>query len=162
MAIPIISIIVAMDDKNGIGKTNELLWYISGDMKHFKGKTSGFPIIMGRKTYQSIGRALPNRKNIVITSDRNFQAEGCVITHSLDEALTEASKEENEEIFVIGGGQIYNLALPLTDKLYITKVEGDFGADTFFPDYRQFKNKISESPVFTEGNYKYNFLELSR
>lgn len=157
-----ISIIVAHDDKRGIGKENGLLWHISEDLKRFKALTTGHPIIMGRKTFESIGKPLPNRTNILVTRDSDYRAAGVVVTHSLDEALKEAEKSPgSDNVFIIGGGEIYRQALVRADKLYVTHVEGNFNADTFFPEYSQFKNKTFEQKG-SEGPYIYKFLELEK
>ncbi|MDQ3245085.1 MAG: dihydrofolate reductase, partial [bacterium] len=135
----IISLIVAIGKNNEIGKGNALLWSLPADIKHFKGATVGHTIIMGRKTYESIGRPLPNRQNIVITRDTNYTKEGIEVAHSLEEAINisrlNLDKEltEGQEVFIIGGAEIYKHALPIADKLYVTKVDQDFEADTFFP-----------------------------
>jgi dihydrofolate reductase len=158
-----ISIIVAHDDKRGIGKNNQLLFRISEDLKRFKKITLGHPIIMGRKTHQSIGRPLPARTNIIITRNQDFQSPGCLVTHSLAEAIKLAKQKDNQEIFIIGGGQIYQQALDqdLVDKLYITQVKGDYQAEIFFPDYSKFKKIISKKDS-QEDKYSYTFLELKR
>ena len=156
-----ISIIAAMGQNNGIGKNNKLLWHIPGDLKHFKEITSGNIVVMGRKTYESIGRPLPNRTNIIITKNNKFKAEDCLIKNSFNEVLKEAKSYKDKEIFIIGGGQIYKQALPHTDKLYLTIVDDEVQADTFFPDYSQFKNIISEK-VFEEKGLKYKFIELTK
>lgn len=125
-----ISIIVAIAKNNAIGKNNQLLWHISEDLKYFKRITSGHTVIMGRKTFESIGRPLPNRKNIVIS--RSVSAlQGVTVVPSIEEALQHTLGEE--EVFIIGGGTIYKEALPLAEKLYITYVDDFFEADTFFP-----------------------------
>lgn len=158
-----ISIIVAHDDKRGIGKNNQLLFRISEDLKRFKKITLGHPIIMGRKTHQSIGRPLPARTNIIITRNQDFQAPGCQITHSLAEAIKLAKQKDNQEIFIIGGGQIYQQALDqdLVDKLYITQVKGDYQAEIFFPDYSKFKKIISQK-TGQEGDYQLTYLTLEK
>jgi dihydrofolate reductase len=125
------SIIVAVSKNNAIGKNNALLWNIPEDLKHFKEVTSGHTIIMGRKTFESIGHPLPNRRNIVITRDDSYTHDGIEVFNSLIRAL-DACKYE-DEVFIIGGGEIYKQALPLVDKLYVTHVEKEFEADTFFP-----------------------------
>ncbi|MDP1883989.1 MAG: dihydrofolate reductase [Candidatus Moranbacteria bacterium] len=156
-----ISIIVAVGKNNAIGRDNRLLWDIPEDMAHFKAVTSGHTVIMGEKTYQSIGRPLPNRKNIVVTLNKELQAPGCEVRFDLDEVLQEYKNRE-EEVFVIGGGIIYKLSLPMADKLYLTVVEdAPEDADTFFPDYSEFKNVVSEKAV-DDGKYKLKFLELTR
>lgn len=156
-----ISIIAAIGSNRELGKNNKLLWHIPEDMKRFRELTNGHPIIMGRTTYESIGRPLPNRTNIIVTRDPDYKAEGCIVVHSLEEAITEAKKHEEEEIFVIGGGQIYSQAITMADKLYLTKVNGIFDADTFFPDYSDFTRVVS-SEKKQDNTYTYEFLELER
>ncbi|MBI1286708.1 MAG: dihydrofolate reductase [Flavobacteriales bacterium] len=126
-----ITIIVAADENNVIGKDNDLIWHLPDDLKFFKQKTSGHPIVMGRKTYESVGRPLPNRTNIIITRDKGFQAEGCVVVNALDEALSVA---KDDEIFIVGGAEIYKQAFPITDRIYLTRVHGTFDGDRFFPE----------------------------
>ncbi len=140
----IISLIAAIGRNNELGKNNQLLWQMPADMKHFREITSGHPIIMGRKTFESIGRPLPNRQNIVITRDQNYLSHGVDVVHSLDEALRLTSAlngkrfEETQdeiEVFIIGGGQIYKEAISRANRLYITRVDvASEGADTFFPE----------------------------
>jgi len=158
-----VSIIVALDDKLGIGAKNRLLWKIKKDFAHFKTVTMGHPIIMGRRTYESIGKSLPGRTNIIITRDKNYQAEGCVIVNSLEEAIKTA-KAEAGEIFIIGGGEIFKQAMEqnLVDKLYLTKVSGDFNAEIFFPEYESTFTKVITSRSDLEGDYQLEFLELQR
>lgn len=127
-----ISIIVAVAENNVIGKDNKLIWHLPKDLKHFKETTTGHFIIMGRKTFESNGRPLPNRTNVIITKDKNYKAEGCKIVHSLDEALDFAKNES--EVFIIGGGEIYKQAMPIADRIYLTKVHQPFEGDTFFPE----------------------------
>lgn len=129
----VVSIIVAKAQNNTIGAGNQLLWHISDDLKRFKAITTGHTIIMGRKTYQSIGRALPNRKNIVVTRDAEFVAPGCLVYGSFSDALSSCSAED--EVFIIGGGEIYQQALPLASRLYITQVHKSFDGDTYFPEF---------------------------
>jgi len=156
---PKISIIAAVAANLAIGKNNQLLWHLPEDLKRFKQLTTGHAVVMGQKTYESLGRPLPDRTNIVITLDKAYKAKGCIIVHSIEEALKEAKKVESEEIFIIGGGSIYRQFLPLADKLYITRVEKNFDADTFFPPYDEF-NKIAFSQPGQCGDLKYTFLEL--
>jgi dihydrofolate reductase len=156
-----ISIIVAVGKNRAIGHNNQLLWNIPEDMAHFREKTLDHTVIMGEKTFQSIGKPLLNRKNIVVTLDKNFQADGVEISNSLDEVLG-GYKNSAEEVFVIGGGIIYNLALPYADKLYLTIVDdAPADADTFFADYSEFKNVVSEE-AHDNGKYKFTFLELTK
>ena len=125
----IIAAIVAIDLNHAIGKNNQLLWHLPADLKFFKQTTMGCPIIMGRKTYQSIGKLLPGRKNIIITRNEDFKIEGAEIYQSLNDAI---SKCDSEKVFVIGGAEIYTLAMPIIKELYITIVKNKFDADTFF------------------------------
>jgi len=156
-----ISIIAVVGKNRAIGRNNQLLWQIPEDMEHFKKITWGKTVIMGDKTFLSIGQPLPGRKNIVVTLDPNFQAEGVEINNSLEELLKKA-KESAEEFFVIGGGQIYAQSLPYADKLYLTLVDDDpADADTFFPDYSNFSREVSRE-VHNNGEYKFTFLELTR
>ncbi len=126
-----LSIIVAISENNAIGKNNELLWHLPQDLKRFKAITTGHTIIMGRKTFDSIGKPLPNRRSVVITRDENFHHEGVTVVHSIKEALATVASEK--EVFIIGGGEIYKETLPLVDKIYLTTVHKSFEADTFFP-----------------------------
>lgn len=159
-----ISLIAAMDSKKGIGKDGKIPWHIAEDFKHFKSLTMGHPIIMGRKTFEAIGKALPGRTNIVITHNLDLarrQIEGIILVGSVEEAMEKAKTAPgSEEIFVIGGGQIYTQVMGIADKLYLTIIKGDFKADTFFPEYQNFK-KVSEESHESEG-LKYKFLELEK
>jgi len=129
-----VSIIVAVAENWIIGREGKLPWRLSDDMKRFKELTTGHAVVMGRKTYESIGRPLPNRKNVVITRQIGWKAEGCLIAHSLEEALEFAKKESaEEEIFVIGGAEIYKLALIHADTIYLTMVKAVVEGDTSFP-----------------------------
>jgi dihydrofolate reductase len=159
---PRISIIAAIAEKNrAIGKANKLLWHIPKDLKRFKGLTVGHVIIMGQKTFDSIGKSLPGRTSIVISRNPEFHPENIIIAESIEESLAKAKKIEKEEIFVIGGGQIYQQFMPIADKLYLTIVEGEFEADTFFPDYSEFSKIINEEKG-SDGKYNYKFVELIR
>jgi len=130
----IISIIVAMDEHRAIGKDQHLLWHLPNDMKFFKETTTGHTVIMGRKTFESLPKgALPNRKNIVLTSNPGAEYENCIVCHTLQEALKLTDSEG--EVFIIGGGTLYEQVLPIADKLYLTIVHHVFDeADTFFPE----------------------------
>jgi len=127
----VISIIVASSANNVIGAQGDLPWRLSDDLKRFKAVTMGKPIVMGRKTWESIGRALPGRQNIVITRRHDFAADGCDVVHSLDEAMSAAG--DVGEIMVIGGSQVYEIFLPAAQRLYLTRVHADVEGDTFFP-----------------------------
>ena len=128
----IVTFVVAAAANNAIGKDNQLLWNLPTDLKHFKKITSGHTIIMGRKTFDSMGKPLPNRRNIVITRNRDLKIEGAAVTQSLDEALEMCNNEA--EVFVIGGAEIYKAALDRTDKIYLTRVQKSFEGDAYFPD----------------------------
>ena len=159
-----ISIIAAIaGEKRVIGKKGRMPWYIPEELKRFKSITIGHPIIMGRKTHESIGKALPGRTNIVISRDLSYQAMGIIVVHSLEEALREAvGKPGDKEVFVIGGGEIYQQALPLADKLYLTVIDQEIEGDTFFPDYSEFKKIVWQSDEQESDGFKYKFLELKR
>ena len=130
-----ISIIVAIADENAIGKNNDLLAYISSDLKRFKQITTGHNVIMGKRTFHSLPkRPLPNRTNIVITDDTDEKFDGCITVHSIEEAIDNCSYEK--ENFVIGGGSIYMQFMPYANKLYITRIHKHFDADTFFPEIK--------------------------
>ncbi len=138
-----ISIIVAIAQNGVIGNDNELLWHISEDMRYFRAITSGHTVVMGRKTYESIGRALPKRRNIVL-SRQDITIEGCEVLSSLEAAV--AATQDEDEVFIIGGGEIYKQALPLAQRLYITHIEADFEGDTRFAelDFAEWQSIKSE------------------
>lgn len=129
----ILSLIVAIDRRGGIGKDNQLLWHLPADLKHFKSITTGHTVIMGRKTHESIGRPLPNRRNIVLSRRQIGKPDGYEVMGSLDEALI--SCQDEQKAFVIGGAEIYRLAIDKADELYLTRVDTLADADTFFPDF---------------------------
>lgn len=153
-----ISLIAAHDKNRGIGIHNKIPWHIPEDLKHFKEITMNHPVIMGRKTYESIGKPLPGRTNIVVTRDQNYSADVKVV-HSIDEAISYAKTIDQEEIFIIGGAEIFRQSIDKADKLYVTIVDGVYKADTFFPDYSAFKLS-STSDVKTFGGYMYRFREF--
>lgn len=158
-----LSIIVATDEENGIGKDKQLMWHLPKDLKFFKNTTSGHTVIMGRKTFDSIGKPLPKRRNIVITRQNNLNISGVEIFNTLADALKACADEE--EVFVVGGGEIYNQALPLAHKLYQTKVHHTFNADTFFPEINPSEwNLISREdyPKDEQHLYSFSFLILSK
>ena len=128
-----LKILVAFDENRVIGKNNALIWHLPADLKRFKALTTGQVIIMGRKTYESIGRPLPLRRNIILTHDKQFIAEGCEICHHPDDILNALSNEQ--EIMVIGGATLFELWLPIADCLYITYIDGEFEGDVFFPEW---------------------------
>ena len=143
-----ISVIVAVAENGTIGDKNTLLWHIKEDMKHFRTLTTGHPVVMGRKTYDSLGRPLPNRRNVVITR-QDIAIEGCEIAHSLEEALSLFTPDE--EVFVIGGAQIYAEAMPLADRFYLTVVEHPYEGDTAFPKWDREAWQLVSSERFEQG-----------
>lgn len=161
----IISTIVAVAKNNVIGKDNDIPWYLPADLKYFKKITTGHHIIMGRKCYESIGRPLPKRTNVVVTRNPFFIASGCLITHNVAEAVQLAKANGEEEVFIIGGGQIYEIALPHVDRIYLTEVDVKVDGDIFFPTIdpnnwnliKETKNKSDE-----KNEYDYTFKVLER
>ena len=128
-----LSLIVAAGERNEIGRDGGMPWHLPADLKHFKEVTLGKPVVMGRRTHESIGRPLPGRRNIVVTRNPGYHAEGCEVAHSLEEALRIAGTAA--EVMVIGGAALYREALPLAGRIYLTRVAGQFDADTYFPDF---------------------------
>lgn len=155
----ILSIVVAADEKNGIGQQNQLLCHLPADLKIFKQTTTGHCIVMGRKTYESIGRPLPNRTNIVISRNPDFTAEGIVVVASLEEAINYANKAEETELMITGGATIYNEAMPFVNKIYLTRIHHTFiEADTFFigVDETAFM-LVKTQPHEADANNEYGF-----
>ena len=156
----IISLIAALGRNRVIGKDNSLPWKLPADMKRFKELTTGKPVVVGRKTFESIGKALPNRKNIILTRDKDFKANGCIVVYSVDEALR-ACKEDNE-LMVIGGEQIFRQFLPIANKMYLTIISGDFDGDAHFPKYKKEEWKALKREEHKNEQYKFVFVELVR
>ena len=163
--VPKISVIVAVRKQdNAIGKkTGELLFRISDDLKRFKILTTGHPIIMGRKTFESIGKPLPDRTNIIVTRNTDYRVEGCLVAQTLEDAIKKGGETDNE-VFVIGGGEIYKQALPYADKLYLTVVDGAAEGNVFFPEWKNdFTKEISREERFDEKTgLKYEWVTLER
>jgi len=160
-----ISLIAAVADNNIIGNNNALLWHLPNDLRFFKKKTSGHHIVMGRNTYESIGggRLLPNRTSVVITRDTLFKRDGAIVVHTIEDAI--ATCPEGEEIFIIGGAQIYEQTIGMADTLYITKIEHNFIGDTYFPNIDQTQwNLVSSLPkeIDEKHKYKYSFLTYKK
>ncbi|MCL4339031.1 dihydrofolate reductase [Patescibacteria group bacterium] len=155
-----VSIIAAIGENRELGRENKLLWRIPDDLKRFKELTRGHPVIMGRTTYQSIGRPLPNRTNIIVSRDVSLKLAQCLVVSSVEAALQKAKETGSKEIFIIGGGQIYKQTINLADRLYLTVVQGRYPtADTFFPDYSRFAKIVAKSEGL-HNNYHYTFLTL--
>ena len=143
-----------------IGKNNSLPWKLSADLKRFKELTTGKPVVMGRKTFESIGRPLPNRINIIITREKDYKAEGCIVVHSVDDALKFA--KGNEEIMIIGGAQIYNEFLPLANRMYLTLIDKNFEGDAYFTEFDEDGWKEIKREEHDDGQLKYAFVDLER
>jgi len=165
----VISIIAAIGNNRVIGNKNRLPWNLSADMEHFRKLTKGKPIIMGSLTFESIGKALPGRDNIVLTRDPDYKAPGCKIAYSLQEALLLAENsplgKRTKEVMICGGVSIYKQYLPRTDRMYLTTIEGDFEGDAFFPEFnmKEWEEKERISYEADENNpYRYSFLTLER
>ncbi|KZN72914.1 type 3 dihydrofolate reductase [Pseudoalteromonas luteoviolacea] len=160
----VISMIAAMAKGRVIGDDNKMPWHLPADLQHFKKITLGKPVIMGRKTFESIGRPLPGRRNIVITRNAEYQAEGIEVASSTDEAL--ALVDKIDEVMIIGGGNIYNQFLPLCSRLYLTYIELDVEGDTRFPDHTSVGNWVEiESEVHEpddRNKYRYKFVTLNK
>lgn len=158
----IVSAIVAIAENNAIGKNNQLLWHMPNDLKHFKDVTSGRTIIMGRNTFDSVGKPLPKRRNIVVTR-QDITIPGCEVVKSVEDGLALCNGED--EVFIGGGAEIYRLAMPLTDRIYLTIIHHTFEADTFFPelDEKEWNEVKREDFGADEKNaYPYSFITLER
>ena len=156
-----ISIIVAMSQNSVIGYKNELPWHISEDLKNFRKITINHSVIMGRKTYDSIGKPLKDRRNIVISRNALLKIDGVEVVDSLEKAIYKTA--ESSETFIIGGQQIYSIALPVATHMYITKVNGIFDGDAFFPDFAEDEWKeISREDLITEKNLRFSFLKYEK
>ncbi len=158
----IISIVVAMSSNRAIGLNNQLPWNLPADLKHFKDVTMGKPIIMGRKTHESIGRALPGRKNIIVTRDQNYQAKDCVVAHNIEDALQAAS--DVEEVAIIGGENIFKQTMDKVNRIYLTVIHEDIDGDTFFPELGEEWHEVERKDCTPDekNQYHYSFLILER
>lgn len=150
-----ISLIVAHDKNRVIGYENDMPWHLPGDLQYFKETTMGKPVIMGRKTFESIGRPLPGRRNIVITRNASYTADGIELVGSLEAAL--ALVVDVPEVMVIGGEQIFTQALPLADRLYITLIDYEFVGDTYFPAYEGWQMVSEREPIGTPDGYTFKY-----
>lgn len=156
-----ISLMVAHDPNYVIGKDNALPWHIPEDLAYFKKHTVGKGMVMGRNTYESIGRPLPKRRNIIVTRNKAYRAEGADVVHTLEDAIRLA-KEVHEEVMVIGGEQIFRTVLPTADRLYITLIHKNFDGDTYFPQYGEDWKLVSESPQHMSGDIPFSYLVFER
>lgn len=161
----LLSLIVAVAQNGVIGRDNQLIWHLPNDLKQFKRLTTGHPIIMGRKTFDSIGKPLPNRTSIVITRSKEWAHEGVVVVHSVEEAIAVAQQTQTDEAFVIGGAEIYRKMLPLANKLYLTEVKADFEGDAYFEELSveewEEVNRVVH-PVDEKHVVPFDFVELVR
>lgn len=158
-----IALVAAMDKNRLIGANNKLPWHLPADLAHFKKVTLHKPVVMGRKTFESIGRPLPNRRNIIISRNANYSAEGCEVFSSLEAVLDALHNEP--EIMIIGGGQLFDEILPRADILYLTIIDAKFDGDVYFPDWNANEWQESESQAYAaddKNNYAMNFITLVR
>jgi len=156
------TIVVAISENHVIGKDNKLLWYMPNDLKHFKEITTGHPVIMGRKTYDSVGKPLPNRRNIIITR-KKITIEGCEVVNSIEEAFLLCTDEP--EVFIVGGAEIYRQSINLTDRIYLTIIHKEFEGDSFFPEIskKEWKEVFREDHQPDHKNtLPYSFITLER
>jgi dihydrofolate reductase len=164
-----VAVIVAVAQNRVIGIDNQLPWHLPNDLKHFKQLTLGKPILMGRKTFESIGKPLPGRTNIVLTREADFHAEGIHVAHSIEEALAlaraQCAVQGSDELMVIGGDRIYEQCLPLADRLYLTQVHAQVAGDAYFPDvdFSEWQEMAREDfPAQAPNQYDYSFVVLDR
>ncbi|BDD03692.1 dihydrofolate reductase [Aureibacter tunicatorum] len=160
-----LKIVVAKASNNVIGKDNELIWHLPADLKHFKKVTMGGAMLMGRKTFESIGRPLPGRLNVVITRNEGFEAEGCIVVKSIDEGVKASQQQGYDDIYVIGGGNIYAQTLSKVNTIYLTEIDGNFEGDVYFPELELSEWNIEEREDFQpddKNKHAYSFLKLVR
>lgn len=161
--MPEVTLIAAAGENNELGKEKDLVWHLPDDFKRFKQLTSGHYIIMGRKTFETFPKLLPNRTHVIITRKKDYSPEGAIVVHSIQEAL-KVSKNDSRP-FVIGGGEIYKLSLPKADRIELTRVHGSFDADTFFPEFDEEHWKLVSSefhPKDEKHNYSFTYLTYDR
>lgn len=160
-----LKILVAFDENRVIGKNNALIWHLPADLKRFKALTTGHVIIMGRKTYESIGRPLPNRTTIVISRQQDLNIEGVILAHSVEEAILKAKSISRDDIFIVGGAEIYQLSLPLADQILVTQLHDIFEGDAFFPEISPAIWEVTEQErgVTDEQNaYQFSYITYAR
>ncbi len=161
----IVSLVVAAAENNAIGKNNQLLWYLPNDLKFFKNTTWGMPVIMGRKTFESVNKPLPGRMNIVITKQAGWKSDGVTVASSLNDALQKAEAANYKQAFVIGGGEIYKQALPQADVVYLTRVHAEIDGDIFFPALNDDEWQLESNDDFGKDEkhqYAYSFQKWVR
>lgn len=155
-----ISLVVAASENNAIGKNNQLIWHLPNDLKFFKNTTWGFPVIMGRKSFESVNKPLPGRTNIVITTNPDWKVETVIVVKDLKDAIQKAAETNSKQIFIIGGGEIYKQSMDIADSIYITRVHADLEGDTFFPEIDKSKWKLTSNQDFEADEkhaYSYSF-----
>ncbi len=160
-----LKILVAFDENRVIGKNNALIWHLPADLKRFKALTTGHVIIMGRKTFESIGRPLPNRTTVVISRQQDLKIEGVILAHSVEEAILKAKSISRGDIFIVGGAEIYQLSLPLADQILVTQLHDIFEGDAFFPEISSDMWEIAEQErgITDEQNaYQFSYLTYTR
>lgn len=160
-----LKILVAFDENRVIGKNNTLIWHLPADLKRFKTLTTGHVIIMGRKTFESIGKPLPNRTTIVISRQADLKIDGAIITHSVEEAILKAKSITREDIFIVGGAEIYALSLALADQILVTQLHDIFDGDAYFPEIPSESWEVTENErgITDEKNaYQYSYITYSR
>ncbi len=160
---PIISLVCAMAKNRVIGQDNKMPWHLPADLKHFKAVTMSKPIVMGRKTYESIGRPLPGRQNVIISRNTGYTVDGCDVVHSIDEAIELLST--HEEIMIIGGGFLYSQMISQADKLYLTFIDLEVDGDTLFPEFEHLKmNEVSRTKCMKDDKnpYDYQFVDFEK
>jgi dihydrofolate reductase len=158
-----ISLIVAMSSNRAIGLDGQMPWHLSADLKRFKQITMGHPILMGRLTFESIGRALPGRTNIVVSRNPDYRPEGCLVVDSVEAAISQGCQLD-DEVFVIGGSMLYEATLPIANTLYITQINQDFEGDTFFPDFdrNNWAEVEREEVIDDKVSFDFSFLRLNK
>lgn len=160
-----ISLLVAMDEKRGIGKAGKLPWHLSSDLRRFRELTMGHHLIAGRKTFESIGKPLPGRHTIVLSRNSSFKPEGCFLARSVEDAIALARERGETEVFVIGGAEIYAQALDAADRIYLTQVHAEVDADTFFPEFDRddwIVTQHLDHPADEKNQYAFTFMLLER
>lgn len=160
-----LTIIAAVGENNTLGKDKDLPWHLPDDFKRFKKITTGHPIIMGRKTFETFPKPLPNRKHIIITRQKDYQQEDCLVVHDLDQALELATSTKTQETFIIGGGEIYKQAMPYVDKIELTRIHHKFDGDTFFPAFDPTEWELTDEiyhPKDEKHDYSFTFLTYER
>lgn len=156
--IPQLSVIAAIAHNRVIGRENALPWHLPEDLKHFKALTMGHPIVMGRKTYESLGRLLPGRTTVIVSRNRNYAVPGALIVESLQQALAVCRHEQ--EIFIIGGAELYKEALPMADRLYLTEIDADFEGDAYFPDFAPGRwREVSRQPHVGASGLPFSYVQ---